>query len=116
MFDQHLGIKTKVNNTVKFKKCKEIIQIFSFFIFTVIPRFLFDKFTDSDFSKMLTYDNEKNQVIQLILETCKQYLFDGIVLEIWSQLAARVDDKNLIDFVSDIGKKKKILIFISTAS
>lgn len=68
-----------------------------------MPRFLFDKFTDTDFSKMLTYDHEKTQVISLILETCKRYLFDGIVLEIWSQLAARVDDKNLIDFVTEIG-------------
>lgn len=42
-------------------------------------------------------------MVSLILETCKRYLFDGIVLEIWSQLAARVDDKNLIDFVVEIG-------------
>lgn len=29
--------------------------------------------------------------------------FNGIVLEIWSQLAARVEDKHLIDFVTEIG-------------
>lgn len=73
----------------------------------MIPRFLFDKFSDSDFSKLLTYNSEQEQVITLILETCKQYLFDGIVLEIWSQLAARVDDAKLIKFVSDIGNQNR---------
>lgn len=37
------------------------------------------------------------------METCQKHKFNGIVLEIWSQLAARVEDKYLIDFVTEIG-------------
>ena len=65
---------------------------------------VFDKFTDKDFSMLLTHEQEKQNVINVLIETCRTNSFDGIVLEIWSQLAARVDDKHLINFVKDIGK------------
>lgn len=68
---------------------------------------LFDKFSDNDFSKLLTYENEQIFVTQLIVDTCKKFHFDGIVLELWSQLAARVSDQNLMDFVTLIGNRNK---------
>lgn len=67
---------------------------------------MFDKFTDKDFSMLLNNEQEKYSAVNLILETCQKYLFDGIVLEVWSQLAARVADQHLIDFVREIGKKE----------
>lgn len=68
----------------------------------ILPRVLFDQFTDQDFSKMLTYKAERGVVTKLILKACKQYGFDGIVLEVWSTLSARVDDNHLLNFVIEI--------------
>jgi chitinase domain-containing protein 1 len=73
----------------------------------IIPRILFDHFKDHDFSKLLTYQEEINVVSKLIIETCKIYKFDGIVLEVWSQLSQRVDDVHLINLVKSIAKALK---------
>lgn len=70
----------------------------------IIPRVLFDRFTDVDFSKLLTYQEEINAVIKIIIETCKKFKFDGIVLEVWSQLSQRVDDQHLLNLVKSIAK------------
>lgn len=75
----------------------------------VLPRILFDRFTDKDFSKLLTHEDEKQNVVRLIAETCQRYSFNGIVLEIWTQLAARVDDHHLIDLVKSIGKSQSLI-------
>ncbi|XP_053697930.1 chitinase domain-containing protein 1 [Sabethes cyaneus] len=68
----------------------------------VVPRILFDKFTDKDFSQLLTYGEERTAASRLILDTVQKYKFDGIVLEVWSQLSARVDDEVLIALVTEI--------------
>lgn len=73
----------------------------------IIPRILFDHFNDNDFSKLLTYQEEINSVTKLIINTCKKYKFDGIVLEVWSQLSQRVDDQHLINLVQSIAKALK---------
>jgi chitinase domain-containing protein 1 len=70
----------------------------------IIPRILFDHFNDRDFSKLLTYQEEINVVNSLIVETCKKFNFDGIVLEVWSQLAKRVDDHHLVNLVRSIAR------------
>ena len=67
----------------------------------IYPRILFDHFTDKDFSQMLTYKEEMDTVTKLIYDTCRQYKFDGIVLEVWSQLSARVDDQHLLNLVRE---------------
>lgn len=72
-----------------------------FFFISVLPRILFDKFTEKDYSQLLTYRENRNEVITLIIETCKKYNFDGIVLEVWSELSARVDDEYLINLVKE---------------
>lgn len=68
----------------------------------VIPRVLFDKFTDKDFSQLLTYSEERTVAARLIVDTVRRYKFDGIVLEVWSQLAARVEDEFLVGLVKEI--------------
>ncbi|XP_041777478.1 chitinase domain-containing protein 1 [Anopheles merus] len=68
----------------------------------VIPRVLFDKFTDRDFSQLLTYPEERTIVAKLLLATARKHRFDGLVLEVWSQLAARVEDSYLIGLVEEI--------------
>lgn len=74
----------------------------------IIPRILFDHFNDNDFSKLLTYQDEINAVSKVIVETCKKFKFDGIVLEVWSQLSQRVDDHHLLNLVKSIAKSMKI--------
>lgn len=68
----------------------------------VVPRILFDKFTDKDFSQLLTYSEERTIAAKLILDTVRKYKFDGIVLEVWSQLSARVEDDYLIGLVTEV--------------
>uniref|UniRef100_A0A182PPI9 Chitinase domain-containing protein 1 n=1 Tax=Anopheles epiroticus TaxID=199890 RepID=A0A182PPI9_9DIPT len=68
----------------------------------VVPRVLFDKFTDRDFSQLLTYPEERTIVAKLLLATARKHRFDGLVLEVWSQLAARVEDNYLIGLVEEI--------------
>lgn len=75
----------------------------------VIPRILFDHFTDKDYSKLLTYQEEINVVNKLIIDTCRKYKFDGIVLEVWSQLSQRVDDMHLVNLVRSIAKALKLV-------
>lgn len=68
---------------------------------------MFDKFTDQDFAKLLTYKNERNVVAKLIADTCKKYKFDGIVLEFWSSLSARADDEHLLTLVIEVAQTLK---------
>lgn len=77
---------------------------YSYFIFTVVPRIIFDKFTDQDYTKLLSHDSEQRAVQSLIVKSCKKFKFDGIVLEIWPQLALRVDDNILYNLVIGIGE------------
>lgn len=68
----------------------------------VFPRILFEHFTDKDYSKLLTYQDEINSASRVIIDICKKYKFDGVVLELWSQLSGRVDDQHLINLVKSI--------------
>lgn len=77
---------------------------FSTFLPTVLPRILFDKFTDSDFSKLLTHQHEQQAAVAVIVQAARKYSLDGVVLEIWSQLSARVDDHVLVGLVRAIAK------------
>ena len=63
---------------------------------------MFDKFTDKDYSSLLTFKEERDIVSKIILNTCNKYKFDGIVLEVWTALSARVEDEHLISLVTEI--------------
>lgn len=69
-----------------------------------MPRIILDKFREDDYSKLLTYDAERKALTDLIVRTCMQYAFDGIVLELWTQLAGRVENQHLLKLVEDIGR------------
>lgn len=88
---------------MKHSLIKQILNLFLIDAAIVLPRLLFDKFTDDDFSKLLSLQHEQETAIRLIVDTCTRYAFNGIVLEIWSQLAARVDDHHLLRLVRSIG-------------
>uniref|UniRef100_A0A1A9X0P7 Chitinase domain-containing protein 1 n=1 Tax=Glossina brevipalpis TaxID=37001 RepID=A0A1A9X0P7_9MUSC len=73
----------------------------------VLPRFVFEKFNDRDFSLLLSQTTERAKVSEVIINICLQYGFEGIVLEYWSQLTGRVDNKFLINLAMDISKALK---------
>lgn len=73
----------------------------------ILPRVLFDKFNEKDFSKMLTFDKDRRLINELLVKICKEHRFDGIVLEVWSILAARVDDDILYRLIIDMAEHLK---------
>lgn len=68
---------------------------------------MFENFNDKDYSKLLTYQQEMNAAAQSIIDICLRHKFEGVVLELWSQLALRVDDQHLINLVKTISRKLK---------
>lgn len=73
----------------------------------IFPRILFEHFTDKDYSKLLTYQDEVNAACRVIISICRKFNFDGVVLELWSQLSQRVDDDHLINLVKSIATQLK---------
>lgn len=73
----------------------------------IFPRILFEHFTDKDYSKLLTYQDEINAAVQVIVDICRKFGFDGVVLELWSQLSQRVDDTHLVNLVKSIASQLK---------
>lgn len=69
---------------------------------SVFPRLIFTDFSTSDYISLLSYEEEQNEVIALVLEAVVKYSFDGIVLEIWSELSHRGADKQLMKMVKKI--------------
>lgn len=73
----------------------------------IYPRLLFEHFTDKDYSKLLTYPDEVVAATRVIVEVCQKYKFEGVVLELWSQLSQRVDDEHLVNLVKSIASQLK---------
>lgn len=71
------------------------------------PRLLFEDFTDKDYSKLLTYPDEVAAASRVIIDTCLKYKFDGVVLELWSQLSQRVDDEHLVKLIKSMASQLK---------
>lgn len=69
----------------------------------VFPRVIFDHFTDRDIKLLLSDAKERTNLNEMLIQTCKQHGFDGLVLEVWSQLAGRIDDKILFTLVLQMG-------------
>ncbi|EDW52089.1 chitinase domain-containing protein 1 [Drosophila sechellia] len=71
----------------------------------VFPRFIFDHFTDRDIKLLLSDAQERKKVNDVLIKCCKDNGFDGLVLEVWSQLAGRIDDKILYTLVLQMAKE-----------
>ncbi|XP_017047737.1 chitinase domain-containing protein 1 [Drosophila ficusphila] len=71
----------------------------------VFPRFIFDHFTDRDIKLLLSDAKERTKVNEVLIKCCKDNGFDGLVLEVWSQLAGRIDDKILYSLVLQMAKE-----------
>lgn len=72
----------------------------------VLPRLMFERFTESDYSHVLSFERARDDIAELIVQVCKNphHKFDGIVLEVYFQLAGRVQDKHLLRLVEHLGK------------
>lgn len=64
---------------------------------------MFDKFTEADYSYVLSYESARDSITELIINNCKDNGFDGIVLEFWFQLAGMVQETYLIRLIEHIG-------------
>lgn len=65
---------------------------------------MFDRFSESEYSHVLTYEHARDDIAELIIQVCRKYKFDGIVLEVYFQLAGRVQDKHLLRLVEHLGE------------
>lgn len=70
----------------------------------VVPRMLFDGWSGQDFASLLSKDKEKRAISRTFFNVCKKYGFDGLVLEVWLQLAGKIQHDTLIDVVKQIGE------------
>lgn len=64
---------------------------------------MFERFSESDYSQVLMHENPRDDIAELLVQVCKKHKFDGIVLEVWFQLAGRVQDKHLMRLVEHLG-------------
>lgn len=83
--------------------------------FPVVPRILFENWQVSDLKAFFTEPSshtEQKALIEEIKKACKQWLFDGVVLEIMSQIGKYVDRS--VKFIQQFGKFVGILNLPST--
>jgi chitinase domain-containing protein 1 len=69
----------------------------------VLPRILFDGWSSDDFYALFTTGTEPKELTKTIITSAKAYKFDGIVLEVWSQLGGQAR-KALQMLVKTIGE------------
>ncbi|KAI7815376.1 chitinase-domain containing protein [Rhyzopertha dominica] len=77
----------------------------------IVPRILFDGWSGQDFVSLLSKSSGKTALAETFVDTCKDWRFDGLVVEIWSQLTGRVKNDMLVDLIRQIGiamKKEKL--------
>lgn len=73
-------------------------------LFTVIPRILFDNWQTTDLKAFFTEPtsiSEQSALIEQIKKTCKQWKFDGVVLEVISQIGKYADRS--VKFIQQFG-------------
>ena len=69
----------------------------------VIPRVLFDKWTGQDYINLFRDGWRVDAVAKLIAKTVTKQGFDGVVLEVWSQLGGQAKPQ-LTSVIKAIGK------------
>jgi len=82
----------------------------------VVPRVLFDKWTSEDYIRLFSDTKRADAISRLLMSVIKENHFDGIVLELWSQLGGQAKPQ-LTNVIRTIGKKirskgKKFILVI----
>jgi chitinase domain-containing protein 1 len=81
----------------------------------VVPRLLFDKWTGKDFMNLFQDPNRVNTLTKLLLMLCMDNDFDGLVLEVWSQLGGQAKtelSKLIIEISKGLKKAKRIVVVV----
>ncbi|ODM94986.1 Chitinase domain-containing protein 1 [Orchesella cincta] len=55
----------------------------------IVPRVLFDGWTSDDFYALFTSGTEPKELTKTLVTSLKAYKFDGVTLEVWSQLGGQ---------------------------
>ncbi|XP_052223447.1 chitinase domain-containing protein 1-like [Dreissena polymorpha] len=69
----------------------------------MVPRLLFDGWSTTDYSELFSSEDAIEDCIKVILDTVKEYTFDGLVVEIWSQLGGKAK-KELRHFLTHMAE------------
>lgn len=73
-------------------------------VFLVVPRILFESWTADDWFSMFNNSQEQTSLAKTLIDVCKQYHFDGVVIEIWLRFHQSVRSTRLVTFVQKLGK------------
>ncbi|XP_066995734.2 chitinase domain-containing protein 1 [Anabrus simplex] len=73
----------------------------------VIPRLLFENWGQDDLLRLSSSESERKALANAIIKVAENMQFDGVVLELWSQLAGRIKNKVLIDLILFISRRLK---------
>lgn len=68
----------------------------------VVPRILFDGWSASDFEAMLTSEPAQQECIKTLLKPIRMYKFDGIVIEVLSQMGGQLRFSDLMHFLGHL--------------
>ena len=52
----------------------------------VVPRILFDNWTGKNFLSLFQETTKQERLRKLLVETVQEFKFDGLTVEVWSQL------------------------------
>ncbi|KAK9885338.1 hypothetical protein WA026_010837 [Henosepilachna vigintioctopunctata] len=69
----------------------------------IVPRILFEGWSGEDFLQLFTKEEESKALLNVLVESCVKWHFDGYVIELWSLLATRIQYDFLIKFIKSVG-------------
>ena len=79
--------------------------LINFCAFLVVPRVLFEGWSPNDFAQLLNGPKEeKIALAKTFRKLCKQWKFDGLVLEILSQIPGGAKSEMIINLLKFLGK------------
>lgn len=70
----------------------------------IVPRLLFDAWNGQDFLQIFTDPSSVHRLITTVLKCIEENGFDGIVLEVWSQLGGQYSEE-LVKIIHQFGRK-----------
>merc|ERR1719354_1485438 len=76
----------------------------------VVPRVLFDGWSEKDFKLMMQSEDEIEDMVNVIVGKLEEYELDGIVLEMWSQLPVKYvkNGVHVVSHFSQIFRQKDL--------
>jgi len=94
----------------------EAVRNSSGYTVSVVPRVLYDGWTVNDLKSLMSDSTEQEELIKTLVTSAKKYNFDGFVLEVWSQVAGRVNKRYLVQMVQTMAssfKNSKLVLILA---